>query len=88
MDPSKLRATDYKYNRYLTLPRSSDAQTEALHEIRKKELLGVFDSVSDPEMTKKEPESNLSLAERRGLKSLQKRVAAGEIIITETDKSK
>ena len=32
--------------------------------------------------------SNLTLAEQRGMKSLQERVKQGEIVVTETDKSR
>ena len=85
LDPSKMRATDYKYNRYVTLPKPGCPQTEAMHEMRRKELLSAFDKFK---LDKRSGSSNLSQAEVRGLKSLQKRVASGELIVTETDKSK
>ena len=58
-----------------------------MHEVRRKELLGVFHRVKQEEASRKESNTNLSPSEVRGLKSLRKRVANRLLIVTETDKS-
>ena len=87
LDMGNLRATDYKYNRYVHLPKPKTAEDEALHEIRKAESMKVFKRVKK-QLEEKQEISNLTKAELRGLKSLQSRVNKGEIVVTETDKSK
>lgn len=142
LDAGNLRATDYKYNRFIHLPNSGDAKKESLHEFRRIEMAKCFDRVMlgtkkkgfsnkvkrdqktmrEKKVKKRESYStskqteghnnknkpvpgdhqltpledlkefeirpNLSVSEQRGMKSLKERVASGEIIITETDKSK
>ena len=113
----KLKATDYKFNKFLHLPRPESTYREAVHEIRKTEMMKVFKKTlksthksSDSNRVKancssngqrqsmdiknqcgssnESVKSNLSPAEQRGLKSLQSRVKKGEIVVTETDKSR
>ena len=92
VDPGRLRATDYKFNRSTNLPKPSSAELEAKHELRKMESLKIFNKAvsTNSKSSSNTPlpcRSNLSPGELRGLKSLQKRVASGEIVICESDKS-
>ena len=92
LDPTKLRATNYKFNRSSNLPKPSSATVEAKHELRKSESLQIFDkTVSiNPKSKSKVPfacKSNLNSNELKGLKSLQKKVAAGDLVVCESDKS-
>ena len=114
----RLKATDYKFNKYVCLPRPESTYREAIHEIRKAEMLKVFRKTLEekprPQGRKKiqgsradsrtmikdyatnmkdsvsgvSVKSNLSCSEQRGMKSLQDRVKRGEIVVTETDKSR
>ena len=43
VDMGNLRASDYKYNKSIHIPKSGDAQKETLHRIRKEEMKRVFD---------------------------------------------
>ena len=38
LDMGNLRASDYKFNRFIHLPRPENAETEALHKTRRKEM--------------------------------------------------
>ena len=92
LEPRRLKATDYRFNRSVTLPKPSPATIEAKHELRKSESLLVFDKLvstkqNSNSVTPFACKSNLSPSELRGLKSLQKRVASGNIVICESDKS-
>ena len=98
LNPNRLRATNYRYNKTTTLPKPQTADLELKHELRKSECLKVFDKLtSDPPNIKKGSKSskitpfacksNLNDKELEGLKSLQKRVSMGEIVICESDKS-
>ena len=92
LDPRRLRATNYKFNRSTNLPKPCSASVEAKHELRKSEALHVFDkTVSiNPKSNSKVPyasKSNLNPNELKGLKSLQKKVADGNLVVCELDKS-
>ena len=95
LNPNRLRATDYRFNRSSNLPKPQEAGLEIKHELRKSESIKVFDKLfpnpagdsSKANHLNFANKSNLSPNELKGLKSLQKRVASGEIIICETDKS-
>ena len=92
LDPKRLKATDYRFNKSITLPRPSSPAVEAKHELRKSESLLVFDKLVSTKHNSKSKtpfacKSNLSPSELRCLKSLQKRVADGSIVICESDKS-
>ena len=57
------------------------------------EMLKIFDRVvrekrRDCKYKREKTEINITKQEEKGLKSLQQRVASGELIVTETDKSK
>ena len=41
-DLGKLRATNYKFNKYVCLPKPETTYREAIHEIRKAEMMKVF----------------------------------------------
>ena len=45
VDMGNLKASDYKYNRYIHLLRSTDAQRETLHILRKEEMKKVYRAV-------------------------------------------
>ena len=47
LDLGKLKATNYKYNNFIHLPAPGDPEKEACHEIRKKEMLRIFNDVVD-----------------------------------------
>ena len=102
LDMGNLKTSEYKYNRYIFLPRPGKAEKETLHNIRRREMKKVFDYINRNEKEKsttdkwrkrnreyaEEKESNLTKEETIGLKRLKKRVKEGSIVITETDKSK
>ena len=103
LDLGKLKATDYKFNKHVYLPKSESTEREAVHEARrrlamldifrqvtsKKDAYGMKDNkVRSNEDNNNDILSNLTRSEYAGMKSLQKRVLNGEIILTETDKSK
>ena len=92
LDPTKLRATDYPYNKSTFLPKPQAPNIEAMHELRKSESLRVFNETTATKSNSKlrtpiACKSNLSDSELKGLKSLQSKVANGSIIICESDKS-
>ena len=76
-----LRASDYKFNRNIHLPREKNADKEAKHNMRREEMIKIFDDVmkqSEKEAAEKGrykgrgDDSNLSKEELKGLKSLKK----------------
>ena len=88
LDFGRRKATEMKQNKRVTLPKASSIQVEALIEVRRKRATQLYDLCvkklgEEVEMGK----DNLTMGERRGLKSLKKRVADNEIIICSTDKS-
>ena len=95
LNPNRLRATDYRFNRSTNLPKPQEASLEIKHELRKTESLKVFDKIVPDSSTNSSKSSQSSFANRsnltpnelKGLKSLQKRISSGELIICETDKS-
>ena len=42
LDLGRLRATDYKYNKYIHLPKPESVNRESVHEVRKDQMLSVF----------------------------------------------
>ena len=78
LDFGRIRATEMKNNKRITLPKASSIQVEALMEVRRKRAAQLYDLCikklgEDSERGK----DNLSMGEKRGLKSLKKRVADG-----------
>ena len=45
LNPARLRASDYRFNRQTSLPKAEEASVEMQHEIRKRESLKVFKDV-------------------------------------------
>ena len=84
----KKRATDLKENARVTLPKPSNASNEAGIEMRRKTFSRVVEEFKAEECNKKmEQQPNMTKSEISGLKSLQKMIKAGEIIVMRTDKS-
>ena len=88
LDFGRQKATGMKNNKRLTLPKASNIQLQAFIEVRRKRASQLYD------LCKKklgedceDGKDNLTAGERRGLKSLKKRVADGELIVCQTDKS-
>ena len=46
-DLGNLRASDYKFNKFVFLPRNKSVKREALNEIRRKEMIGTFAKTAD-----------------------------------------
>ena len=85
---NRRRVTDYKANSRVILPRALPAEEESKLEVLRLELLEEQERwVKENCDCKGSQEGNLSKEEREGLKSLQKRVKEGEIVILPTDKS-
>ena len=86
---AKKRVTNVKGNSRVNFPREGGKyDDEAMLEMVRMELRGVFKSYFEENCLKGGVQkSNLNDAERRGLKSLQKRVRANEILVVPTDKS-
>ena len=88
LDFGRQKATNMKNNKRVTLPKSKDVQLEAYMEVRRKRAAKLYDMcVKKLGQDCEKGKDNLTAGEKRGLKSLKKRVAAGEIIICQTDKS-
>ena len=88
MNFGRMRATEMKSNKRVVLPKASNIQVEALIEVRRKRAAQLYDlCVRKLGEGAEKGKDNLSLGEKRGLKSLKKRVADGEIIVCQTDKS-
>ena len=66
LDTTKLRATDYKFNRTTTLPKAESAEMEARHELRKTEALRVFNTTVNHRPNKSKSKSK-SFAENSNL---------------------
>ena len=125
LDLSRLKATNYKFNKFVHLPRAQQATAEAKHEVRRVAMEKIFNescnqldkekrmdgtenrcdsrkkkkavkverkstgsNLSSKNSKKKPNDSNLTDREMRGLEKLKKRVIAGELVVTETDKSR
>ena len=83
---TKKRVTDFKGNARVILPKKSkNFDREATLEMLRVELMSEFKKYV--ETSGMRMESNLSIEERRGLKSLRKRVNEGDLVIVPTDKS-
>ena len=92
LNPNRLRASNYRFNRAINLPKPQQAETEVKHEIRKVEATKAFDKLMANSTSKNSGfslanKSNLSPEELDGLKSLQRRIANKEIVVCESDKS-
>ena len=87
-DARKRRVTDLKENARVTLPKPAGTAHEAGIEMRRnmfnKTVKEFIESFCDEGG---EQESNLSEQEKRGLRSLRKRIQSGELLVIKTDKS-
>ena len=87
-DARGLRVTDYKHNSRVIFPKAMQGEKESNLEVMRSELLHHHrEWVANHCNCKGEQTANLSKAEQEGLKSIQKRVADGSIVILPTDKS-
>ena len=87
-DSRRRRVTDLKECSRVTLPKPLSTDEEATIEMRRKSQQEVFDKYIKENTDKKnEQKSNLTEVEQKGLKSLQKKITKGEIIVIKTDKS-
>ena len=86
---SKLRVTDAKYNTRSYPPREADTNSELLIQIRNEECLNVFEQMKKENSDNKGrlKETNMTVEESQGKRSLMQKVKKGEIVITTTDKS-
>ena len=87
IDYRKYRATDAPMNATLHLPPGQTPEYEAGLEIRFQEWMGVGRKYIEEFCTEGKQETNLTPAQKRGLKKLKKRVAEGELVCVTTDKS-
>ena len=84
LDLGNLRATSYKHNKVVYMPKSYNTERESIHANRKNEMIRVFNKVAKEGVN----DSNLSKSEIAGLKSLKSRIQSGDLVVAETDKSK
>ena len=90
LDFGRCKATDWKLNKRITLPKSGSPKFEAYLEVRRAEASKIFDECmrllgheeKDGDMIE-----NLSESERSDLKSLKKKVNNGNLLVCQTDKS-
>ena len=88
LDMRKRRVTDLKENSRVTLPKPLPASDEAKINVRREKYESVFNTYAEEHCSEDGAQrSNLSQAQRNGLRKLQKRVQDGEIIVMMTDKS-
>ena len=88
LDFARQKATSMKGNKRINLPKASDIQMKALIEVRRKRASKLYElCVKKLGEGCERGQDNLTPGERRGLKSLKKRVNEGEIIVCQTDKS-
>ena len=86
LDMGRLKATEYKFNKYVHLPKAESVIRESLHEVRRSKMVEVFMRLTAKAMHNKRNkkgdkdteeerkiESNLSKFEQEGFKSLYKR---------------
>ena len=87
-DSRRRRVTDLKECSRIPLPRPLSTDQEATLELRKRTQLEVFSEYMTKYTDKNgRQESNLTQEEEAGLKSLQKKISKGQVIIIKTDKS-
>jgi hypothetical protein len=87
-DDQKRRVTDLSECGRVTLPKPMSTKNEALMEVRRGANENIYNNYRGEVCNKKgEVKGNLDDDEKDGLKSLQKRIKAGEVILMKTDKS-
>ena len=89
MDFGRSKATNWKRNKRIKLPKASSSLLEASMEIRRKAAGKIYEEciklLDDGAETI--GMDNLTAGEKRGLKSLKKKVKDGNLLICQTDKS-
>ena len=87
-DARKTRVTDLKENSRVTLPKPLNAKHEAEIELRRSLYSKTYKSFMEQNCDKNgDQDSNLTEMENKGLKSIKKRIADGELLVIKTDKS-
>ena len=87
-DDRKRRATDLKECARITLPKPLDTKQESAIEMGRGTSEQIYNTYRQEECNKKgEVKGNLTEEEKEGLRSLQKRMKAKDLIILKTDKS-
>ena len=81
------RVTDYRQNSKVHLPGPLGPVPEANMALRKAKYLEVFQDHLDKNCRKGCQEQNLSKSQQAGLKSLQKRIKEGDLVVLQTDKT-
>ena len=90
---SRMRPTDYRHNKAVKVTNPLHTDDEFQCELRRRKILRTFDEYCSRQMEKPEnmdkvkkegnvnvdQDSNLTKSEMRGLKSLKKRIKAGEL---------
>ena len=85
---AKQKATDVKHNARVVLPKAMKPTDEAMVEVKRAEWTLVWNDYFSKECDERgRQQSNLTPAQKRGLKNLLKRVKDGEIVVCQTDKS-
>ena len=88
---SKMRVTDAKYDVRSYPPREAGTKDEMRIQMRREECMDEFCKVKkelcDKKGRLKNTNSNMTIEEQSGKKSIMRRMKEGEIIITTTDKS-
>ena len=89
MNFARSKPTEWTGNKRIHLPKSGSSSLEAYLEVRRKSASRIYDQCLAllGEGDDRKGYENLSSEEKIGLKSLQKRVSSGELVICQTDKS-
>ena len=87
-DNRRRRVTDLKQCSRVTLPKPLSAEDESKIEVRKRIQKEIYEKYRQNNTNARgEQRSNLTAAERKGLRSLQSRINKDELIVMKTDKS-
>ena len=89
LDFGKSKATNWKGNKRIKLPKAKSSLQEASLEMRRQAASKVYDECNKllDDGAEKVGMDKLTAGEKKGLKSLKKQVKDGSIIICQTDKS-
>ena len=87
-DARRRRVTDLQECSRVTLPKPLSAENEAKLELRKATQMEIFKEYLAKNTDKKnDQKSNLTRQEQEGLKTLQKKIKEGDLVVLKTDKS-
>jgi hypothetical protein len=88
MDFGRSKATNWKRNKRIKLPKASSSLLEASMEIRRQAASKIYDECLKllDDGVETVGMDNLTAGEKRGLKSLKKKVKDGNLLICQTDK--